>query len=82
VIRGQREHGEVQQQLCRELGHHIVVLLGHRDSYRRFGFCPVLAAKPKSLFSGKPSFMAVELVPGALDSVVGKAVYLPPFTDL
>jgi putative acetyltransferase len=64
---------------CRQQGHQIVVVLGHTHFYPRFGFSPKLAAHLESPFSGSDSFMAVELVPGALDGVVGRVLYPPPF---
>jgi len=59
-----------------------VVVLGHPDFYPRFGFSAKLAEPLESPYGGRPSFMAVELVPGALDGVAGKVVYSPPFNDL
>ncbi len=56
---------------CRQQGHQVVVVLGHSHFYPRFGFSPKLAANLESPFSGGDSFMAVELVPGALDGVDG-----------
>jgi putative acetyltransferase len=64
---------------CRQEGHHIVVLLGHPDFYPRFGFSAHLTANLDSPFSGRPSFMALELVPGALDGIRGRLQYPPPF---
>lgn len=64
---------------CRQQGHRIVIVLGHTHFYPRFGFSPKLAANLESPFSGYDSFMALELVPGALDGVVGRAQYPPPF---
>jgi putative acetyltransferase len=64
---------------CRERGHRIAVVLGHPDFYRRFGFSSHLAAKLDSPFSGRPSFMAMELVPGTLEGVAGRVEYPPPF---
>src|SRR5947207_7911996 len=52
--------------VCQEQGHQIVVVVGHPPFYPRFGFSAQLAAQLASPFSGKESFMAVELVPGAL----------------
>jgi putative acetyltransferase len=63
---------------CREQGHRIVVVLGHPDYYHRFGFSAGLAERLKSPFPG-PAFMALELVPGALDGVSGEVRYPPPF---
>jgi putative acetyltransferase len=64
---------------CRKQGHKIVVVLGHTHFYPRFGFSPKLAENLESPFSGKDSFMALELVPGALNGVKGKVQYAPPF---
>jgi len=63
---------------CAEAGHRIVVVLGHPEFYPRFGFSADRAARLKSPFSG-PAFMAVELVPGALEGVAGEVRYPPPF---
>jgi putative acetyltransferase len=64
---------------CRQQGHRVVVVLGHAHFYPRFGFSPKLAANLESPFSGGDSFMAVELVAGALDDVAGRVQYPPPF---
>ena len=64
---------------CRADGHRIVVVLGHAEYYPRFGFSAKLAEPLASPFSGKDSWMALELVPGALDGVVGAVQYAPPF---
>jgi putative acetyltransferase len=66
-------------EVCKEQGHRIVVVLGHPTFYQRFGFSAQAAARLDSPFSGRESFMAVELVPGALNQVSGKVVYPPPF---
>ena len=63
---------------CREAGHRIVVVLGHPEFYPRFGFSARLAERLKSPYSG-PAFMAIELVPGALEGVEGEVRYPPPF---
>lgn len=61
---------------CRKLGHKIVVVVGHADYYPRFGF---LKAGEKGLqlpFEAPAEiFMALELVPGALDGVKGTVEY-------
>jgi putative acetyltransferase len=64
---------------CKEQGHRIVVVLGHPHFYQRFGFSSKLASELESPYSGRESFMAVELVPGALDGVTGRVQYPPPF---
>jgi putative acetyltransferase len=63
---------------CREAGHRIVIVLGHPDYYARFGFSTKRAERLRSRYSG-PSFMALELIPGALDGVTGDVQYAPPF---
>ena len=62
---------------CRELGIPAVVVLGHADYYPRFGFSAALAAPLEAPFSG-PSFMAIELTPGALAGG-GRVRYAPAF---
>jgi putative acetyltransferase len=62
---------------CTEAGHRIVVVLGHPEFYPRFGFSATLAERLRSPFTG-PAFMALELVPGALEGVEGEVRY-PPF---
>jgi putative acetyltransferase len=64
---------------CRQQGNRIVVVLGHPHFYPRFGFSAKLAACLESAFSGRESFMAAELIPGALDRVCGQVVYPAPF---
>ncbi|MGP0068489.1 MAG: GNAT family N-acetyltransferase [Isosphaeraceae bacterium] len=66
---------------CREAGHRIVVVLGHPEFYPRFGFSAKLAEPLESPYSG-PAFMAVELVPNALQGIEGEVRYPPPFQDL
>lgn len=65
-------------EMCRDLGHQIVVVLGHPDFYPRFGFSSKLAAQLAAPFSGD-AFMALELAPGSLNGVEGRVCYPPPF---
>lgn len=62
---------------CRALGVPAIVVLGHADYYPRFGFSAALAAPLDAPFSG-PSFMAIELSPGAL-AAGAKVRYAPAF---
>jgi putative acetyltransferase len=62
-------------------GHRIVIVLGHPDYYPRFGFSAKLAEPLASPYAG-PSFMALELVPGALRGVAGEVCYPPPFASV
>jgi putative acetyltransferase len=68
--------------LCRERGHRIVVVLGHPHFYPRFGFSSNLAAALASPFGGGDSWMAMELLPGALNGVTGQVRYPPPFEQV
>jgi putative acetyltransferase len=64
--------------ICTKQGHRIVIVLGHPAFYPRFGFSARLAERLKAPFSGE-AFMALELVPGALEGVDGEVRYPPPF---
>jgi putative acetyltransferase len=68
---------------CRSLGHRIVVVIGHPAYYPRFGFSP---ARTRGLEAPFPvpdeAFLALELVPGALDGVAGMVRYPPPFSEI
>jgi putative acetyltransferase len=66
-------------EVCKEQGHRIVVVVGHPHFYQRFGFSSKLGAHLDSPFSGRESFMALELVPGTLADVRGRVNYPPPF---
>ncbi len=55
-----------------------VIVLGHPEFYRQFGFTPELARALESPFSGD-AWMALELVPGALAGDFGRVAYPPPF---
>lgn len=68
---------------CRELGHKLVVVVGHEDYYPRFGF---VRAGEKGLvlpFEAPPEvFMVLELQPGALAGVSGEIVYPREFHEV
>jgi putative acetyltransferase len=53
---------------CRALGAQGVVVLGHPTYYPRFGFSAEAARTLRSPFSGRPAFMALAFVPGALET--------------
>jgi putative acetyltransferase len=63
---------------CRALGQDAVIVLGHPAYYPRFGFSADAAKTVRSPFSGRPSFMAMALTPGALDRAVS-VTYHPAF---
>lgn len=65
-------------ELCRERGRTIVVVVGHPGYYPRFGFSSELAKPLRSSYSGD-CWMAIELVPGALNGVCGTVRYPAAF---
>ena len=68
---------------CRELGHTIVVVIGHPEYYPRFGFIP---ARKKGLDLHFPvadeAFMVCELEPDALEGITGMVKYPSEFSDV
>ena len=68
---------------CKRLGHMIVIVLGHPTYYPRFGFSAQLA-KPLECPYGDcgEAWMAVELIPGALQGMRGKVVYPAAFNGV
>jgi putative acetyltransferase len=68
---------------CKRLSHRIIVVLGHPSFYPRFGFSADLA-KPLDCPFGdcKDAWMALELMPGALDGVIGTAVFPKAFENI
>lgn len=66
---------------CRELGHAIVVVLGHPDYYPRFGFQKASQLGVQAPFSvPDEAFMVLELKPGVLSNVSGTVRY-PAYFD-
>ena len=64
--------------ILRDRGRTAVVIFGHPGYYRRLGFSAELARKLASPFKGE-NFMALELVSGALDGLVGSVRYPAAF---
>jgi putative acetyltransferase len=64
--------------LLRAQNEQIVLVLGHPDYYRRFGFSTDKARFIESPFNPE-SFMALELKPNALDGIRGKVRYPEAF---
>jgi len=60
---------QVGHELCRKVGIEAVIVLGHPDYYPRVGYSAEAAKTVTAPFSG-PSFMALALTPGALESPV------------
>lgn len=66
---------------CRELGHGIVVVLGHPDYYPRFGFQKASQFGVQAPFTvPDEAFMVLELKPGTLKNVSGTVRY-PTYFD-
>jgi putative acetyltransferase len=65
---------------CRRLARKIVIVVGHPTYYPRFGFS---SAREKGLevpfHVPDEAFMALELVPGALDGISGMVKFPPAF---
>ena len=70
---------EAGLEACRVQSRKIIVVLGHPEFYPRFGFSAELAQPLESPFGGSAAWIAMELVPGALEGVVEKVEYPPPF---
>ncbi len=62
----------------REQGEKIVIVVGHPNFYRKFGFSTDKAAGLESPFP-REAFMAIELSCGALDGIHGAVLYPSPF---
>jgi putative acetyltransferase len=62
----------------RERGERVVIVLGHKEYYPRFGFTPEKARDLASPFPPE-AFMALELVEGALAGVRGAVRYPAAF---
>lgn len=70
-------------QRCVQLGAVAVVVLGHPAYYPRFGFVPADRFGLRCRYAVPPeAFMAIELLPGALDGVSGSVDYHPAFGEL
>ncbi|MEN6396997.1 MAG: N-acetyltransferase [Methanoregula sp.] len=65
---------------CRQLGHRIVIVVGHPNYYPRFGFTSAPELGINAPFPCRNEvFMACPLVPGALDGIHGTVRYPPAF---
>jgi len=68
---------------CRNLGHSVVIVVGHPTYYPPFGFT---SARRKGLEAPFPVsdevFMVLELAPGALKNVKGMVIYPPEFEEV
>lgn len=68
---------------CRFLGNRIIIVVGHPGYYPRFGFSPASTFGIKAPFVvADDVFMALALVPGALDGVHGRVRYPKAFESV
>lgn len=68
---------------CRNLGFAAVIVLGHPEYYPRFGFKPAAGFGIDSKYDiPEEVFMAIELEPGALSDLSGRAQYHEAFDSL
>ena len=65
-------------ELLKNEGERIVVVVGHPDYYPRFGFSSATATPIESPFP-RETFMALELMDGALEGVHGAVIYPAAF---
>jgi putative acetyltransferase len=67
---------------CRQLGHEVVVLVGHPEYYPRFGFTPAKARDIECEFEAPDeAWMVLELRKGALAGRRGKAKFRSEFRE-
>jgi putative acetyltransferase len=70
-------------ELCRRLGHEMVVLVGHPDYYPRFGFVPAKALGIECEFDvPDEAWMILELKQGALAGRTGRVKFQPEFREV
>lgn len=71
---------ETAHEELRAAGHTAIFVLGHLSYYPRFGFSPAREFDVHYQ-NDRDTWMALELVPGALDDVSGNAVYAEEFAQ-
>lgn len=85
-----RLHGKsIGSQLIKEvhkraenLGHEVIILLGHKDYYPRFGYELTQKYGIALPFDANPeNCMVIGLTPNALTGISGKVIYSKPFLE-
>jgi len=66
---------------CRQVGCQAVIVLGHPSFYARFGFQAASKFGLENEYGVQDAFMALELIPGALNQISGLAKYGPEFSQ-
>lgn len=68
---------------AKQLGHQSVIVLGHPEYYRRFGFRPAARWQIECPYPvASKYFMALELVPGGLKNIAGRVKYPAAFDQV
>ena len=68
---------------CNQMGFEAVIVLGHPNYYPRFGFLPSMKFGIKSQYDvPEDVFMAIELIPDALNGKTGIVKYHSAFNNL
>jgi len=66
---------------CRQAECQAVIVLGQPSFYARFGFQPASKLGLENEYGAQDAFMALELIPGALNQISGLAKYGPEFSQ-
>lgn len=69
-------------EMCRDMGHCAIILVGHTNYYPRFGFVPGSSVGIADEFGAGDAFMVAELMPGALNQIKGTAKFRSEFNDV
>ena len=68
--------------IAKSLGHEIIILLGHKDYYPRFGYELTNKYGIELPFEAAPeNCMVIGLNPNSLEGVSGKVIYSKPFLE-
>ena len=68
--------------MAQSLGHEIIILLGHKDYYPRFGYEMTSKYGIQLPFASAPeNCMVIGLNPDSLEGVSGKVIYSKPFLE-
>jgi len=68
--------------IARELGHSVIILVGHADYYPRFGYTPARKSNIQAPFEvPDDAFMVLELREGGLNGISGMIEFAPEFFE-
>ena len=70
-------------EIAPKAGFSNVIVLGHPEYYRRFGFVPAIRYDIRCAYDAPPeAFMVKPLIPNALNDVAGTVSYHPEFNNV